>query len=68
MTVDSAEKVFGEFFPSRFVNVQGYGNILAATSFLYGLAAEELDNKDLDYYDADYQVLITIQAIKPEPE
>ena len=68
MTVDSAEKLFGEFFPSRLVNVQGYGNVLAATAFLYGLAAEELDKKELDYYDPDYQVLVTIQAIKPDPE
>lgn len=68
MTVDSAEKLFGEFFPSSLVDVQGYGNVLAATSFLYGLAAEELVNEELDYYDPDYQVLVTIQAIKPGPE
>lgn len=66
MTVDSAERLFGEFFPPENVNVQGYGNFLAAISFLYGLAAEELDDKELDFYDPDYQVLVTVRAMKPE--
>lgn len=67
MTVDSAEKLFSEYFPPERIDVQGHGNVLAAISFLYGLAAEELKQEELDYNDPDYQVLITIRATKPPP-
>jgi len=38
--------------------------VLAAVAFLHGLAAEDLRPEELDYHDADYELLITVRAIK----
>ena len=46
--------------------VETHGNALAATAFLHGLGVAELRREELDFRDPDYQVLITIKAIKPE--
>ena len=46
------------------MTVTAYGNALAATSFLWGIAVEELDSSDLDYVDPYYQVTIAIRAVK----
>jgi hypothetical protein len=59
------EKVFGE----GNVEVVTYGNSLAATAFLKGLAVDDLpDTSLLDVQDADYQVTIGIKAIKKKIE
>ena len=63
-TKSSAERLFSEVFSAENVAVQVYGNVLAATAFLYGLAAEELKEWELDYRDPDYQLLITARAVK----
>ena len=44
------------------VNVVTYGNVLAASAFLHGLAADELRPHELDSHDRDYQVLVAVQA------
>ena len=61
----SAGKLVTEAFPAASVTVQAYGNVLAAMAFLHGLVAEELRQEELDYCDPDYEVLITIRAVKP---
>jgi len=61
----SAHKLFTEVFPAAGVTVQAHGNVLAAMAFLHGLVAEELRQEELDYFDPDYEVLITIRAVKP---
>jgi hypothetical protein len=48
------------------VKVEAHGNVLAATSFLHGLAAEELRQKELNYRDPSYELLIALRAVKPE--
>jgi SAM-dependent methyltransferase len=63
-TRPSAERLFSEVFSAENVAVQVYGNVLAATAFLYGLAAEELREWELDYRDPDYQLLIAARAVK----
>lgn len=62
----SARLVFEDAFPSELVTVHAYGNVLAAISFLEGLAYEDLKQKELDANDPDYEVLIAIRAVKPE--
>jgi hypothetical protein len=54
-------------FESRFpgVRAESYGNALAATAFLHGLASEELRAAELEYHDPDYQLLVAIVAVKP---
>jgi SAM-dependent methyltransferase len=65
-TTRSAEELFHEFFPEQNVKVKSHGNVLAAIAFLHGLAAEELHQRELDYEDPDFQVLITIRGVKPK--
>jgi SAM-dependent methyltransferase len=65
-TTLSAQRLFEECFPATKVNVKAYGNVLVATALLHGLATQELRQEELDHHDADYEVLITVKAVKPE--
>ena len=62
----SARQLFEEAFPASNVRVEAHGNVLTAIAFLHGLAVEELRQEELDYHDPDYEVLITLKAVKPE--
>ena len=64
-TTLSARLIFEEVFPKKNIIVKAYGNVLAATAYLHGLASEELTNKELDYHDPNYELMITIKASKP---
>jgi SAM-dependent methyltransferase len=64
-TTLSARRLFEEVFPPGKVTVRAYGNVLAAVAFLHGLAAEELRREELDYHDPDYELIITLRALKP---
>ncbi len=63
-TTQSAHRLFGRAFPPSRVQAVAYGNVLAAVAFLHGLAAEELTPAELDYEDADFEVLIGVRAVK----
>jgi hypothetical protein len=56
--------LFGRAFAPAHVQAVAYGNVLAAVAFLHGLAAEELTPAELDYQDADFEVLIGVRAVK----
>jgi SAM-dependent methyltransferase len=58
----SARRLFQEAFGAGNVEVEGYGNVLAATAQLQGLAAEELDTAELEERDPAYDVLIGVRA------
>jgi len=60
----SARRLFGDVFGDDNVTVEIWGNVFVASAFLYGLASRELSQSELDYVDADYQVLITVRAVK----
>ena len=60
----SIKKAFEEVFGEGNVEVETYGNVLASTAFLQGISAEELTKDELFYKDKDYQMTITIKAIK----
>jgi hypothetical protein len=68
LTSRSARRLFSEFFPARTTQVQGHGNILVAVACLHGLADEELQRDELDYYDAGFEVCITVRAVRPSGE
>jgi hypothetical protein len=38
--------------------------VLAATAFLQGLSSRELRPAELDHLDSEYEVLITVRAVK----
>jgi hypothetical protein len=64
-TDQSALKLFEDVFGEGHVEVVTFGNVLAATALLQGLAVEDLpDRKLLDENDPDYQVIIGIIARK----
>ena len=61
----SARRLFEETFPAENIEIQAHGNVLAAIAFLHGLAAEDLSQEELGYHNPDYEVLITLRAVKP---
>ena len=63
-TTLSSRRLFEEAFGVGNLEVESYGNVLAATAFLYGLAMQEFRKEELDYCDPDYQVIITVRALK----
>jgi glycosyltransferase involved in cell wall biosynthesis len=65
-TTLSVQRLLEKAFPPANVRVEAYGNVLAATAFLQGLATQEFRPTELDYSDPDYQVLITARAVKPD--
>lgn len=52
------------FGPQADVSVVGYGNVLAATAFLYGMAQAELTKAELDARDGGYEVVVSLRAVK----
>lgn len=65
-TDKSVRRMLLETFPEENVIVESYGNVLAATAFLYGVGLPELNKEQLDFNDPHYQVTITAVAVKPE--
>jgi SAM-dependent methyltransferase len=62
----SAKRLFEEVFSNNGLEVKTHGNVLAATSFLYGLATEDLTPEELNHHDPDYEVLITLRAVRTD--
>jgi SAM-dependent methyltransferase len=60
----SIGRLFAESFGESGVDVQVYGNVLAAAAQLYGLAAEDLTPAELDHRDPSYEVLLCVRAEK----
>jgi hypothetical protein len=42
-----------------------HGNVLAATAFLQGISAVEVEPAELDFLDPRYDLVITVRATKP---
>jgi hypothetical protein len=65
-TSDSARRVFTDAYGPDNVEVEAHGNVLSAACFLYGFAAEELTEDELATHDPDFELLMTIRAVKQE--
>ena len=63
-TDSSCQKLFSDVFGSSQVKVHTYGNVLSSVGFLTGAAHEELSQKELDYCDPSFQVLLSVRAVK----
>jgi len=66
LTTKSATRLFAEVFPEDHITVRAYGNVLAAISFLQGLAVAELTTDELECYDPNFELLLSVRAVKPE--
>jgi len=64
ITTQSAEKLFAETFPDSVVIVASYGNVLTAMCALHGVVSDELTQPELDYHDPDFEVIVTVKAVK----
>jgi SAM-dependent methyltransferase len=64
LTSMSAKRLFGEVFSPEDIEVESYGNVAVAIALLHGLVAEELRPEELDFRDRDYEVTITVRALK----
>jgi SAM-dependent methyltransferase len=64
LTAAGARYIFDQHFPAELTTVRTYGNVLATTAFLYGLAAEELTSSELAHYDAFYPMIVAVRAQK----
>lgn len=63
-TTRSLQWLLGHSFRLEDVQVQAYGNVLTAISFLHGIAAEELQASELDHLDRDYELVICARALR----
>jgi SAM-dependent methyltransferase len=59
----SITRLFKEVFGDK-VETRLYGNCMAATAFIQGLAVEDIDSKLLNECDPDYSIVIGIVAVK----
>lgn len=64
-TCQSIRRMCRELFPPGNITVESFGNVLSTIAFLHGLAMEELSIKELNHRDPDYELLITVRAVKP---
>ncbi len=63
-TIASCTRLFGEAFSADHVAIRSYGNVLAASAFLYGMATEELSARELAIRDEYFPVIIAVRAVK----
>jgi hypothetical protein len=67
-TAQGAGHLFRKYFPKENIKIETHGNVLASIAFLHGLSAEELNPQELDYLDPDYEIVVTVRALKPSAE
>lgn len=58
-------RLFGELFSPANVKVLPGGNLKACLAFLYGLAADEVPQAELDHFDPRYPLVFCVRAVKP---
>lgn len=63
-TPRSATRLLGAHFAADDLEISSYGNVLAATAFLQGLADRELRERELAVVDPEYPVVLAIRARK----
>jgi SAM-dependent methyltransferase len=64
LTAAGCARLFHDVFPPSGVAVRARGNVLAATAFLQGVAAEELSPRRLERDDPYFPVIVTVRATK----
>lgn len=64
MTHAAVRRLFDDVFDWGNVDVRTYGNVRTCAAFLYGLAAEELPQGDLDRHDPWFPLIHCVRAIR----
>lgn len=67
-TTLSTRLLFEESFAALDVSVEAHGNVLTCLAFLHGLVSEELHESELLFHDPNYEMLITVRALKAESD
>lgn len=65
LTAQGVRALVTDVAPDAELQVKSYGNVLSATAFLHGLAAEDLQAAELDATDDDFEVLLGACIRKP---
>ena len=63
-TKKSLKQIFEPVFGMENVQVNSYGNVKISTAYLYGVCAEDLNEKDFDYNDEMYPFILTMKLRK----
>lgn len=63
-TSAAVQRLFADRFPGGKVTVKAHGNVVASIAFLHGLAVEELKRRELDWEDPDFELVVTVHAVK----
>jgi SAM-dependent methyltransferase len=63
-TPSGCRVLFDEVFGARNVEVEVHGNVLTSVAFLHGIAAEELEPRELDASDPRYPVIVSVRAVR----
>jgi SAM-dependent methyltransferase len=63
-TEPSMRKLLSDAFPGASIEVRTYGNVLASTALLQGIAAQELEAPELEVLDPCYPVTISARVQK----
>jgi SAM-dependent methyltransferase len=63
-TERALQQLFAPYFGAGAVTTASHGNVLVATSFLYGLSATDLTEQQLGHSDPEYPVTVTLRAVK----
>lgn len=64
-TTRSMERLLREFWPADCVTLEAHGNPLLAMAYLHGLTVHEFTAEELSHRDPDYELVITVRAVKP---
>jgi hypothetical protein len=57
-------RIFQDSFTPGTFEIESYGNVYAASTFLYGMGLPEVKRELLDVTDPAYQVIISVRATK----
>ncbi len=64
LTPAAVRRLLGEVFGEEAVSITSHGNAYSATTFLQGLALDEVDQRKLDVVDEAYPVIVTAHATR----
>lgn len=63
-TRGSIRRLFGAAFTTEGIHIEQFGNVFAATTYLQGVALEEVDHRKLDVFDEAYPIIVALRAQK----